>query len=393
MKKRILSLALGLIMALSLLPMAALAETVDSNTLYEALEYVRIHQQEIEVSNDTTNEELAQKVMELLKPLIPDGMEITATCDVQWGSGGGYRATTEKEGNLVADVYLHSGGNQYNWTVQITIPKVAVDLSVAEKVEEDAKAIAAAWADYFADVIITEENITKQSGPLLEMAKNAVKNGSQLKWMLGDKIFSTWFEKHYIRGTLQLTLDGHKKELDLDITINPDGSTTMNKPVVGSATPAPTPEPDPTPETPPTTPSANPVVALTNQKLTVNGEAKNTEIYNIDGSNYFKLRDMAALLSGTGSQFSVDYDAARSTIVVKTGAAYTAIGGELATGTDKSASAVASAQSIEIDGKKADLSAYNIGGNNFFKLRDLGTALGFDVDYDSATATMIVKSK
>ena len=136
-----------------------------------------------------------------------------------------------------------------------------------------------------------------------------------------------------------------------------------------------------------------PTVMLTNQNLTVDGEAKNTEIYNIDGSNYFKLRDMAALLNGTGSQFSVDFDSARNTIVVKTGAAYTSVGGELATGTDKSDSAVASAQSVEIDGTKVELTAFNIGGNNFFKLRELGTALGFDVDYDSATATMIVKSK
>ena len=140
-------------------------------------------------------------------------------------------------------------------------------------------------------------------------------------------------------------------------------------------------------------PATKPVVILTNQNLTVNGEAKNTEIYNIDGSNYFKLRDMAALLTGTGSQFSVEFDAERSTIVVKTGEAYTAVGGELETGTDKSASAVASAQSVEIDGETVDLTAYNIGGNNFFKLRDLGTALDFGVDYDGATATMVVTSK
>ena len=141
---------------------------------------------------------------------------------------------------------------------------------------------------------------------------------------------------------------------------------------------------------------ANPpvlIVVLTKQNLTVDGAAKNTEIYNIDGSNYFKLRDMAALLNGTGSQFSVDFDAARSTIVVKTGAAYTQQSGDLQLGTDKSSTAAASAQSIEIDGKAADLTAYNIGGNNFFKLRDLGTALNFDVDYDGATSTMIVKSR
>ena len=156
----------------------------------------------------------------------------------------------------------------------------------------------------------------------------------------------------------------------------------------GSSTPAPT---TPAPTTP--APSAKPVVIPTNQKLTVDGEAKDTEIYNIDGSNYFKLRDMAALLNGTGSQFSVAFDAERNTIVVKTGEAYETVGGELATGTDKSASAVASAQSIEIDGEAVELTAFNIGGNNFFKLRELGEALGFDVDYDGATATMIVKSK
>lgn len=138
---------------------------------------------------------------------------------------------------------------------------------------------------------------------------------------------------------------------------------------------------------------AAPKVVLTSQKLTVNGQPKNTEIYNIDGSNYFKLRDMAMLLKGTGSQFSVNYDAGRNTITVSTGAAYTAVGGELATGTDKSASAVRSAQSIEVNGAKVNLSAFNIGGNNFFKLRELGDQLGFDVDYDAATATMLVTSR
>ena len=47
-----------------------------------------------------------------------------------------------------------------------------------------------------------------------------------------------------------------------------------------------------------------------------------------------------------------------------------------------------------IDGKAADgLSVYNIGGNNYFKLRDLGDALGFTVDYDADSNTAIVLSK
>ena len=140
--------------------------------------------------------------------------------------------------------------------------------------------------------------------------------------------------------------------------------------------------------------AGKPAVVPTKQTLTVNGEEKTAEIYNIDGSNYFKLRDMAALLSGTGSQFSVSYDAASNTVSVKTGETYEKQDGDLAIGADKSASAVRSAQKLLIDDEIVTaLTAYNIGGNNFFKLRELGEKLGFDVTYDQETNTMVVTSK
>ena len=41
-------------------------------------------------------------------------------------------------------------------------------------------------------------------------------------------------------------------------------------------------------------------VQLSAQKLSVDGKAVDCERYNIDGSNYFKLRDLAFLLNGTG---------------------------------------------------------------------------------------------
>ncbi|MBE6909970.1 MAG: carbohydrate-binding domain-containing protein [Ruminococcaceae bacterium] len=133
-------------------------------------------------------------------------------------------------------------------------------------------------------------------------------------------------------------------------------------------------------------------VAPTTQNLTVDGAAQNAEIYNINGSNYFKLRDIAMLLSGTGAQFSVDYDAASRTIIITTGRGYTPQGGELERGTDRSASCVRSAQTLVIDGRTVALTAYNLGGNNFFRLRELGAALGFGVDYDETTRTMLVTS-
>ena len=46
-----------------------------------------------------------------------------------------------------------------------------------------------------------------------------------------------------------------------------------------------------------------------------------------------------------------------------------------------------------IDGVvRTDLTVYNIGGSNFFKLREMGDALGFAVDYDAETNTASVAS-
>ena len=135
-------------------------------------------------------------------------------------------------------------------------------------------------------------------------------------------------------------------------------------------------------------------VVVSPQKLTLDGKSIYCEKYNIDGSNYFKLRDLAYILDGTGSRFSVGWDAASGVVSIETGKAYTPNGSELMGCEDKSSTAQPSAQTIKINGTvRKDLSVYNIGGSNFFKLRDLGTALGFDVGYDAATNTAQVVSK
>ena len=141
-------------------------------------------------------------------------------------------------------------------------------------------------------------------------------------------------------------------------------------------------------------PAAAAEAAPSQQTLRVDGSVYQCEQYNIDGSNYFKLRDMAALLNGTDAQFSVSYDSEKNMVVVVTGEGYEAQPGDLEIGGDKSASAVRSAQSVTVDGEEvSDMDAFNLGGNNFFKLRDLGSRLGFGVDYDEAARTMVVTSK
>lgn len=135
-----------------------------------------------------------------------------------------------------------------------------------------------------------------------------------------------------------------------------------------------------------------PAVTATNQTITVDGAAVTAEVYNIDGSNYFKLRDVAQMLNGTDAQFSVAYDEASRTVKAVSGESYAAIGGELEKGEDKSSTCVESNQAISINGLAREITAYNIGGSNFFKLRDLGNVLGFGVSYDEATRTVAVDS-
>ena len=130
------------------------------------------------------------------------------------------------------------------------------------------------------------------------------------------------------------------------------------------------------------------------QKLSVDGTDADCDKYNIDGSNYFKLRDLAYLLSKSDSRFSVAFDAESNAVTVVPGGDYVPVGGELERGKDLSKTAVASKQSVLINGEAVEgISVYNIGGNNYFKLRDLGSALGFTVAFDADANTAVVLRK
>ena len=148
----------------------------------------------------------------------------------------------------------------------------------------------------------------------------------------------------------------------------------------------------------PTFAAARPVIQKTTQALKVDGvSVTGCEVYNIDGYNYFKLRDVAWLLRSTGSRFSVSWDANTRSVSVVTGADYVPDGSEIkARDLPKATIAAAgeSRQTLLINGAaNSTLKAFLIGDYNFFQLRDLGKALNFDVSYDTATSTMLVTSR
>ena len=128
--------------------------------------------------------------------------------------------------------------------------------------------------------------------------------------------------------------------------------------------------------------------------LTVNGEEALCECYDIDGECYVKLRDLALLLSGSGCQFDVGWDADTGTVTLTTGRSYASPNGsELRLGRDGRAAAAASAQTFRVDGEaRSDLAAYNIEGSNFLSLSQLGDILDFDVAYSTDTGTAAVTS-
>ena len=140
----------------------------------------------------------------------------------------------------------------------------------------------------------------------------------------------------------------------------------------------------------PAAPAQSAAAVPTASTVLVNGERKAFDAYNIGGSNYFKLRDLAYVLNGTEKQFEVGWDNAAKAISLTSGAAYTPAGGEMTGKGSDTQTAAPSSATIIVDGKEVSLTAYNIGGNNYFKLRDIGETFNFGIGWDNASKTITI---
>ena len=136
----------------------------------------------------------------------------------------------------------------------------------------------------------------------------------------------------------------------------------------------------------PQTATAAPTVS----KVLVSGSAVSFDAYNINGNNYFKLRDLASVFNSSKKQFEVGWDATKNAINLKSNSAYTKVGGEMATSNGKAQIATLTTSKIYKDGTELRLTAYNIGGNNYFKLRDIAQDFNIGVTFDSKTNTISI---
>ncbi len=112
-------------------------------------------------------------------------------------------------------------------------------------------------------------------------------------------------------------------------------------------------------------------------------------------TNFIKLRDIAYLLNGTQANFEVGYD---GTISLTTKKAYTPNGSELKTPFSGNRAYKVCSTTIKVDGKVPALAGITLTDNdggeyNYFKLRDLGAALGFNVSWSAQRGIFVETNK
>jgi hypothetical protein len=163
-----------------------------------------------------------------------------------------------------------------------------------------------------------------------------------------------------------LVLNGNKTLAEIAVDGAPAADPARTHPITGEAAPA--------------------IAAVpSKQSLTVNDVPVDVvAAFNINNENYFKLRDIAVLVN----TFDVRYDAANSAIEIVPGAPYVPNGAESAVKPAAFASILSSNDAVYMNGSKITLTAYKIDGSNYFRLRDLGDKLGFEVGYDEASKTV-----
>lgn len=127
--------------------------------------------------------------------------------------------------------------------------------------------------------------------------------------------------------------------------------------------------------------------------VSVNGNIVDLAGVMVSENNYYKIRDVAMVLSTGVNRFNVSWDEDKSAISITTGRKYVPVGGELS-GTDELSSAEVNFNEVRliVNGNEQVLDAYNINGNNYFKIRDLADIVGFDVGWDGTTGTVTIEN-
>ena len=306
---------------------------------------------------------------------------------------GRFTLTRTGDGSLVKEkATLHWEESEHDHVINshyLIAPDTSWTLSNVGAVTND---------DFYNHVTVSVEPYFKQEGiyresPIVFLTNNGDFASGYEKWEApnvplssGESLTFTWADIKAGLDTLGRP-EGASEDVIYVIEIDSSNYLTQYYYMVrdGSGT---------TTSTEPQQPAGNATASPTNDKLEVNGAAADPTVYKINGSNYFKIRDVAALLNGTEKQFAVGYDGEKNAVTATTGQGYAKQSGDLAgaaKGGDQSAAA--SNDAIYVNGEKITAEVYKINGSNYFKLRDLGKALDFYVGWSAERGMYIETDK
>ena len=127
---------------------------------------------------------------------------------------------------------------------------------------------------------------------------------------------------------------------------------------------------------------------LSTANILINGAPASVGGYSVNDTNFFRIRDIAMLLRNTSSKFNVTWDEANQAISITPGEDYAVIGGELVSDVPEKIEVVENNTPIFVNGRQTAITAYNINGSSYFKIRDIADAVGFNIEWDGATQTI-----
>lgn len=135
----------------------------------------------------------------------------------------------------------------------------------------------------------------------------------------------------------------------------------------------------------------------TEQRVSVNGgEPQTLCAYSSGGYNYIRIRDLAALLSGTSAQFDVEYDEESYTVNIISGKPYTSDGTEMISevaAVETAGMKASGTASLLLDGEDTYFTqAIFLNGWNCYRLRGLAEngIIDMDVDYDEENDVVLI---
>ncbi len=136
------------------------------------------------------------------------------------------------------------------------------------------------------------------------------------------------------------------------------------------------------------------------QKVSIDGKQVEFQMYALKDeagnlTNYIKLRDLAYALNGTAAQFQVGFD---NGVIVTSKTPYTANGSEMKTPFSGNRTYLDGSRYLRLNGSRKNISDFTLrddngGGYTYYKLRDIGEVLGFNVGWSASKGVFVETDK